>query len=78
MTKALFDLDRCVAVVTRSRLGLGQAMAIGLARSGANSVVTDLGIAAANDIVIQTQALGWCACAISCNLIIKRQRSHAW
>ena len=42
MKNNLFDLERKIAVVTGASRGLGKAMAIGLAKAGADVVVTDI------------------------------------
>ena len=42
MKNDLFDLERKIAVVTGASRGLGKAMAIGLAKAGADVVVTDI------------------------------------
>ena len=42
MKNGLFDLERKIAVVTGASRGLGKAMAIGLAKAGADVVVTDI------------------------------------
>jgi 2-deoxy-D-gluconate 3-dehydrogenase len=42
MKNDLFDLDGKVAIVTGASRGLGKAMAIGLAKAGADVVVTDI------------------------------------
>lgn len=42
MTNDLFDLEGKTAIITGASRGLGKAMAIGLAKAGANVVVTDV------------------------------------
>jgi len=42
MKNDLFDLDGKVAIVTGASRGLGKAMAVGLAKAGADVVVTDI------------------------------------
>lgn len=68
MTNTLFDLSGRVAVVTGAGMGLGQAMAIGLARYGAAVAVADVDARAAHETVAQIKALGKRAIAVACNV----------
>ena len=42
MKDDLFDLEGKIAIVTGASRGLGKAIAVGLAKAGANVVVTDV------------------------------------
>jgi 2-deoxy-D-gluconate 3-dehydrogenase len=61
-----FDLSGRVALVTGASRGLGQAIALGLARAGAD--IAAVGTAGCDDTVAQVQALGRRAVSLSADL----------
>ncbi|MEX2739176.1 MAG: SDR family NAD(P)-dependent oxidoreductase, partial [Candidatus Wukongarchaeota archaeon] len=65
----LFDLKGKVAIVTGASRGLGRGMAIGLARAGANVVVTD--ILDTKETVDEVKKLGREALGIKVNVTKK-------
>jgi NAD(P)-dependent dehydrogenase (short-subunit alcohol dehydrogenase family) len=64
----LFDLTGRVAVVTGAAQGLGQAIAVGLARHGADVACVDLRAEACADTVKQVEAAGKRALALGCDV----------
>ena len=58
------DLVDKVAIVTGAGRGIGKAIAIALAREGANVVVNDIDIQTAEEVVKEIKSLGWKALAI--------------
>src|SRR5512143_3839241 len=64
----LFDLSGRVAVVTGAASGLGQAMAIGLARQGAEIACVDVNDAGLAEPVAQIAALPRKAAASPCDI----------
>lgn len=66
MSDALsFDLTGKVAIVTGGSRGLGHGMALGLARAGADVVVTSRRIEACQEVASQIRALGRQALAVA-------------
>lgn len=65
---ALFDLADHVAVVTGAASGLGQAIAIGLARHGASVCAADINEVGLADTVSQIEAMGHKAIAVRCDV----------
>jgi NAD(P)-dependent dehydrogenase (short-subunit alcohol dehydrogenase family) len=63
---AFFDLSGKTAIVTGGASGIGQAVALGLAVSGADIVIADLNIDGASDVA--TRILGLSRLAISVNV----------
>jgi gluconate 5-dehydrogenase len=55
---SLFDLGGKSAIVTGGASGIGQAVALGLAASGANVVIADLNLESARDVVPRLHGLG--------------------
>jgi len=53
-----------VAIVTGAGRGIGKAIAIALAREGANVIVNDIDIQTAEEVVKEIKSLGWKALAI--------------
>ena len=53
-----------VAIVTGAGRGVGKAIAIALAREGANVIVNDIDIQTAEEVVKEIKSLGWKALAI--------------
>lgn len=68
MTDNLFDLSGRVAVVTGAASGLGQAMAVGLARYGADVVCADINETGMAETVQRIIALGHKAIGVSCDI----------
>src|SRR5438034_993021 len=68
MPDNLFDLSGRVAVVTGAASGLGRAMAIGLARYGADIAAADINDASLAETVEQIKPLGRKAAAIPCDI----------
>ncbi len=68
MSENLFDLSGRVAVVTGAASGLGQAIAVGLARQGADIACADINDAGMADTVAQITALGRKATATHCDI----------
>ena len=66
MSAGPFDLSGRVALVTGASRGLGQAIAFGLARAGAD--IAAVGTAGCEDTVAQVQALGRRAVSLSADL----------
>ena len=58
------DLVDKVAIVTGAGRGIGKAIAIALAREGANVVVNDINIQTAEEVVKEIKSFGWKALAI--------------
>ena len=76
MPTDLFDLSGRVAVVTGAASGLGQAMAIGLARHGADVVCADLNEEGSAETVSQITALSRQAIAVRCDISHPEQVDH--
>ena len=76
MPADLFDLSGRVAVVTGAASGLGQAMAIGLARQGAEIACVDVNDAGLAETVAQIAALPRKAAAIHCDISQPEQVEH--
>jgi len=72
----LFDLSGRVAVVTGAASGLGQAMAIGLARQGADIACADVNDAGLAETVSQITALARRAIAVHCDVSQPEQVEH--
>jgi NAD(P)-dependent dehydrogenase (short-subunit alcohol dehydrogenase family) len=68
MPDNLFDLTGRVAVVTGAASGLGQAMAIGLARNGADIAAADINDAGLAETVEKITPLGRKAIAVHCDI----------
>lgn len=67
---ANFDLNGKVALVTGAGRGLGEAVALGLAKAGADVAIVDLDIKAAQDVALKAQNLGRKAIAIQANVCV--------
>lgn len=65
---ANFDLNGKVALVTGAGRGLGEAVALGLAKAGADVAIVDLDIKAAQDVALKAENLGRKAIAIQANV----------
>src|SRR4051812_19877610 len=76
MPADLFDLTGRVAVVTGAASGLGQAMALGLARQGAEIACVDVNDAGLAETVAQIAALPRKAVAIHCDISQPEQVEH--
>lgn len=76
MPADLFDLSGRVAVVTGAASGLGQAMAIGLARHGADIACADLNDDGLAETVNQILALPRKAVAVHCDISQPEQVEH--
>lgn len=72
----LFDLTGRVAVVTGAASGLGQAMAVGLARYGADIAAADINEAGMAETVGQITVLGRKAIAVRCDISQPDQVAH--
>src|SRR4051812_20633425 len=68
MPDNLFDLTGRIAVVTGAASGLGQAMAVGLARYGADIVAADINEAGMAETVSQIRPLGRKVEAVRCDI----------
>src|SRR5260221_10723832 len=68
MPDNLFDLTGRIAVVTGAASGLGQAMAIGLARQGADIVLADINEAGLTGTATQITALGRKFISVRCDI----------
>lgn len=68
MEAGLFDLTGRVAVVTGAASGLGQAIALGLARYGADIAAADINDAGLAETLTQLMALGRKAVAVHCDI----------
>ena len=68
MQASLFDLSGRVAVVTGAASGLGQAIAVGLARHGADIAVADINEDGMAETVRQVTALGRRAISARCDI----------
>ena len=64
----LFDLTGRVAIVTGGSRGLGKAIALGLARAGADVVVASRTLSACEAVVKEIEGLGREALAVSCDM----------
>ncbi len=64
----IFDMSGRVAVVTGASRGLGRAMALGLARAGADVVVASRTLEACQDVAGEIDALGRRALAVRCDV----------
>jgi NAD(P)-dependent dehydrogenase (short-subunit alcohol dehydrogenase family) len=76
MSTELFDLSGRVAVVTGAASGLGQAMAIGLARYGAAIACADVNDAGLAETVSSIAALPRQAIAVHCDISQPEQVEH--
>ena len=74
MSSKLFDLTGQVAIVTGSSRGIGKAIALMMAASGAKVMVTSRKIEACETVVAEITAAGGTAAAIACNISDKQQR----
>jgi len=70
---ALFDLSGKTAIVTGGASGIGQAVALGLAASGADVVIADLNKASAEAMVPRIAGLGRRAYSISMDVTQPKQ-----
>ena len=68
----LFDLSKKVGIVTGGSGGIGKALAIGLAKHGADVVVTSRTISKLEPVAAEIQALGRKAMAIPCDVTDER------
>ena len=68
MPSNLFDLSGRVAVLTGAASGLGRAMAIGMARHGADVVGADINDAGLASMIEQINALGRRGLAVHCDV----------
>ncbi|MCH2125669.1 MAG: SDR family oxidoreductase [Pirellulaceae bacterium] len=68
MSSQLFDLSDQVAMVSGSAQGMGKHMLLALAQQGANAVVVDLNIEAAQNTAAEIEALGRQALAVQCDV----------
>ena len=66
--KDLFDLEGQVAIVTGSAQGLGQAMAVGLARYGCDVVIADIKVKKAQNVADTIRKLGRKSIAYTINV----------
>ncbi|MBW2422426.1 MAG: SDR family oxidoreductase [Deltaproteobacteria bacterium] len=64
----LFDLSGRVAIVTGGSRGIGKAIAVGLARAGADLVITARKQSACDEVVAEIEGLGRRALALSCEM----------
>lgn len=64
----LFDLTGRTAIVTGGSRGIGRAVAVGLARAGADLVVTARDDTACDQVVAEIQSLGRRALALPCEM----------
>jgi len=62
------NLDNKVAIVTGAGRGIGKAIAIALAREGANVTVSDVDIQTAKKVAREIKSLGWKALAIQVDI----------
>jgi len=62
------NLDNKVAIVTGAGRGIGKAIAIALAREGANVIVNDVDIQTAEKVAREIKSLGWKALAIQVDI----------
>jgi len=76
MPDNLFDLSGRVAVVTGAASGLGQAMAVGLARHGAEVACADVNDGGLAETVSQIEALSRRAIAVHCDVSRAEQVEH--
>ncbi len=74
MSTKLFDLTGQVALITGSSRGIGRAIGLMMAASGAKVVVTSRKIDACEAVVAEITASGGIAAAIACNISDKQQR----
>ena len=65
----LFDLTGKVAIVTGGANGIGKATALRLAQAGANIVIGDLNLEAAEETVKEIEQEGVKALAVKCNVL---------
>src|SRR4051812_41880359 len=64
----LFDLTGKVALVTGGSRGLGRAMALGLARAGADLIIASRNLEACQAVANEVTELGRAALPISCHV----------
>jgi len=57
-------LEGKVGIVTGGAMGIGRAIALGLAKEGTNVVVADIAMEPANEVVSEIKALGRKAIAV--------------
>ena len=67
MLSKMFDLTDKIAIVTGGAGGIGKALALGLADTGADVVVTSRGLGKLEDVAREIQARGRKSKAISCD-----------
>jgi NAD(P)-dependent dehydrogenase (short-subunit alcohol dehydrogenase family) len=73
----LFDLSGKVAIVTGGGMGLGQAMAEGLAQYGATVAVVDINLDAATEVASLIEGAGGKAMAVRCDVSDQGQVADA-
>jgi NAD(P)-dependent dehydrogenase (short-subunit alcohol dehydrogenase family) len=64
----LFDLSGKIAIVTGGSQGLGKALCLGLAKAGADIVVTSRRLTACEDVAREVEALGRRALPVACDM----------
>ncbi|MBW1883503.1 MAG: SDR family oxidoreductase [Deltaproteobacteria bacterium] len=64
----LFDLSGKIAIVTGGSQGLGKALCLGLAKAGADVVVTSRRLDVCKDVAGQVEALGRRALPVACDM----------
>jgi len=65
---SLFDLSDKVAIVTGGSRGLGEQVALGLARAGANVVIASRTLSACEAVAKQVEAMGRAALPLACDM----------
>ncbi len=68
MTTSPFDLTDRIAVVTGAARGFGRAIALGLARQGADVALVDRDLPGAEEVATEVRALGQRAVAFECDV----------
>jgi NAD(P)-dependent dehydrogenase (short-subunit alcohol dehydrogenase family) len=68
MPSSLFDLSDRATLVTGAAQGLGRAIALGLARHGADVALADRDLAGAEGVAAEVRALGRRAVALACDV----------
>lgn len=66
-------LQNRVAIVTGSRRGIGKAIALTLAKEGANLVITDVNLEDCEKVVSEIESSGGSAIAVKCDVSLKTE-----
>ncbi len=73
MVKKIFDLTGKVAIITGSRRGIGQGIALMMAQAGAKVVVSDINLKECEKVVEEIKMIGSDGLAVKCDVTNKKE-----